>query len=71
MDKDLIDLLFLSQKRRDLLLLLKNGGRTIEEIVSILHVTPTGMLPQIKKLKEEHLILQENRVSGLLLLLKF
>lgn len=65
MDKDLIDLLFLSQKRRDLLILLKNGGRTIEEIVSILHVTPTGMLPQIKKLKEEHLILQENRVYRL------
>ena len=38
MDKDLIDLLFMSQKRRDLLLLLKNGGRTIEEIVSMLHV---------------------------------
>jgi predicted transcriptional regulator len=61
MDKDLIDLLFMSQKRRDLLLLLKNGGRKIEDIVSILHVTPTGMLPQIKKLKEESLIFQENK----------
>ena len=61
MDKDLIDLLFMSQKRRDLLLLLKNGGRKIEDIVSTLHVTPTGMLPQIKKLKEENLIFQENK----------
>ena len=61
MDKDLIDLLFMSQKRRDLLLLLKNGGRKIEDIVSTLHVTPTGMLPQIKKLKEESLIFQENK----------
>jgi predicted transcriptional regulator len=61
MDKDLIDLLFMSQKRRDLLLLLGNGGKTLEEIVSILHVTPTGMLPQIKKLKEENLVLQENK----------
>lgn len=51
----------MSQKRRDLLLLLKNGGRKIEDIVSILHVTPTGMLPQIKKLKEESLIFQENK----------
>jgi predicted transcriptional regulator len=61
MDKDLIDLLFMSQKRRDLLLLLKNGGRKMEDIVSTLHVTPTGMLPQIKKLKEESLISQENK----------
>jgi predicted transcriptional regulator len=61
MDRMLIDLLFMSQKRRDLLLLLKNGGRTIEEIVDILNVTPTGMLPQIKKLKEEFLVIQDER----------
>jgi predicted transcriptional regulator len=51
----------MSQKRKDLLLLLKNGGKTIEEIVDILNVIPTGMLPQIKKLKDEHLVLQEDR----------
>ena len=61
MDKALVDLLFMSQKRRDLLLLLKNGEKTLEEIVDILHVNPTGMLPQIKKLKNEHLVLQEDR----------
>lgn len=61
MDKALIDLLFMSQKRKDLLLLLKNGGKPIEEIVDILNVNPTGMLPQIKKLKDEHLVLQEDR----------
>lgn len=61
MDKALIDLLFMSQKRKDLLLLLKNGGKTIEEIVDTLNVTPTGMLPQIKKLKDEHLVLQEDK----------
>jgi len=61
MDKDLIDLLFMSQKRKDLLLLLKDGGRRIEDIVSTLHVTPTGMLPQIKKLRDENLIFQENK----------
>ena len=38
MDKALIDLLFMSQKRKDLLLLLKNGGKTIEEIVNALNV---------------------------------
>lgn len=61
MDRMLIDLLFMSQKRRGLLLLLKDGGRTIEEIVDILNVTSTGMLPQIKKLKEEFLIIQHDR----------
>jgi predicted transcriptional regulator len=61
MDKSLIDLLFMSQKRKDLLLLLKNGGKTIEEIVDVLNVNPTGMLPQIKKLKDEHMVLQEDR----------
>lgn len=61
MDKALIDLLFMSQKRKDLLLLLRNGGKTTEEIVDILNVNPTGMLPQIKKLKDEHLVLQEDR----------
>jgi len=61
MDKMLIDLLFMSQKRKDLLLLLKEGGKTIEEIVDLLNVTPTGMLPQIKKLKEDFLVLQDDR----------
>lgn len=36
-------------------------GKTIEEIIDTLNVNPTGMLPQIKKLKDEHLVLQEDR----------
>lgn len=61
MNNMLIDMLFMSQKRKDLLLLLKDGGKTIEEIVDSLNVTPTGMLPQIKKLKEELLVLQDDK----------
>ena len=61
MDKVLIDLLFMSQKRKDVLLLLKNGEKTLEEIVELLQVTPTGMLPQIKKLKEENLVSQQDK----------
>lgn len=57
----LTDLLFMSQKRKDLLLLLRNGGKTIEEIIDTLSVTSTGMLPQIKKLKEKSLILQDEK----------
>jgi len=60
-DKRLIDVLFMSQKRRDLMLLLRDGGKTLEEIVDVLNVTPTGMLPQIKKLKEELLVLQDDK----------
>ncbi|AKB23534.1 Transcriptional regulator, ArsR family [Methanosarcina sp. MTP4] len=61
MEKTLTDLLFMSQKRKDLLLLLKKGSKNIDEIVDELHVNPTGMLPQIKKLKEEYLIIQNDR----------
>ncbi len=61
MDKALIDLLFMSQKRKDVLLLLKTGGKTIEEITNALNVKSTGMLPQLKTLKEENLIFQENK----------
>lgn len=61
MEKTLTDLLFMSQKRKDLLLLLKKGSKNIDEIVDELHVNPTGMLPQIKKLKEEYLIIQDDR----------
>ena len=61
MEKTLTDLLFMSKKRKDLLLLLKKGSKNIDEIVDELHVNPTGMLPQIKKLKEEYLIIQNDR----------
>ena len=61
MDKALIDLIFMSQKRKDVLLLLRNGEKTLEEIVDLLQVNPTGMLPQIKKLKEENLVFQQDK----------
>ncbi len=61
MEKTLTDLLFMSQKRKDFLLLLKKGSKNIDEIVDELHVNSTGMLPQIKKLKEEYLVIQDDR----------
>ena len=61
MEKNLIDLLFMSTKRRDLLLLLEDGNKSIEEILDVLQVKSTGMLPQIKKLKDEHMVLQVNK----------
>lgn len=61
MEKELIDLLFLSRKRKDLLMLLKDGDRNIDEIKSLLPFKPTALLPQLKKLKDEELVLHEGK----------
>jgi len=56
----LIDLAFLSEKRKDLLLLLEEGPKTGDEIKTALNVNSTSIMPQIKKLKEGHLIVQDD-----------
>jgi len=62
----LIDLAFLSEKRKDLLLLLEEGPKTGDEIKTALNVNSTSIMPQIKKLKEGRLIVQdENNVYRL------
>ncbi|MDD3245283.1 MAG: winged helix-turn-helix domain-containing protein [Methanosarcina sp.] len=57
----LIDLAFLSEKRKDLLLLLEEGPKTGDEIKTALNVNSTSIMPQIKKLKEGRLIVQDER----------
>ncbi len=57
----LIDLAFLSEKRKDVLLLLEEGPKTGDEIKTALNVNSTSIMPQIKKLKEGRLILQDDR----------
>lgn len=57
----LIDLAFLSEKRKDVLLLLEEGPKTGDEIKTALNVNSTAIMPQIKKLKEGHLIVQDDR----------
>lgn len=61
MDPFLLNLIFLSKKRKDLLLFLKNGPNGMEEIKEALSVTPTSILPQLKKLKEKQLVLQKDK----------
>jgi predicted transcriptional regulator len=56
----LIDLAFLSEKRTNVLRLLEDGPKTSDEIKKDLNVSSTSIMPQIKKLKEGHLITQEN-----------
>ena len=60
MQPELIDVVFRSPKRRDLLLLLGEEPRTIEEIKILLDVSPTAILPQIKRLTDSNLVIHKN-----------
>lgn len=61
MQLELLELIFLSDKRKQLLLFLKNGPKNMDEIKEALDVTSTAILPQIKKLKEKSLVVQEDK----------
>ena len=60
MNPGLLDLILFSEKRKNFLLLLKEGPKDIEEILERLQVPRTALLPQIKKLKEEELVIHED-----------
>lgn len=60
MQPELLDVVFRSRKRSDLLLLLGEEARTIEEIKTILDVSPTAILPQIKRLTDSSLVVQRD-----------
>ena len=57
----LIDLLLRSDKRRRILLFLKEGPKNIEEITGLLDSSCTAVLPQIKRLNERGLVKQEGK----------
>lgn len=61
-------MIFLSEKRKQLMLFLKNGPKNMEEITKALEVSPTAILPQIKKLKEKFLVVQEEKSYSLSLI---
>lgn len=68
MENFLLDLILLSEKRMNVLLLLLEGPMDMETIKKTLNANETSIQPQVKKLKEEHLIVQENnlyRLSGI------
>lgn len=56
MSIELIETLFLSEKREKMLLLLIDGPADIKKINSTLEVTSSSILPQIKKLREAGLV---------------
>lgn len=68
MRSNLITILLSSEKRTDLLLLLKEKPRTIEEINNELNTNSVAILPQLKKLKEKGLVIQEEKIYELSIL---
>ena len=68
MRSSLITILLSSEKRTDLLLLLNEKPRTIEEINNELDTNSVAILPQLKRLKENGLVVQEDRIYDLSLL---
>ena len=59
MSSSLCDTIWLSEKRKNLLLLLMEGPRDIDQVKTSLNVTSKAMMPQIKILKKQGLILQK------------
>jgi len=68
MRSNLITILLSSEKRTDLLLLLKEKPRTVEEINNELDTNSVAILPQLKKLKENGIVIQEKKIYELSLL---
>jgi predicted transcriptional regulator len=56
MKKNLLDVLFLSEKRKMVLLLLRDGARETEYLLKSLDTTRQALLPQIKILEEHYLV---------------
>lgn len=59
MSSSLCDTLWLSEKRKNLLLLLMEGPRDMGQIKTSLNVTSKAMTPQINILKKDELVVQE------------
>lgn len=68
MQLELIEMIFLSEKRKQLLLILANGPKNMDEITETLQAPSTAILPQIKKLKEKSLVVQEDKSYALSLI---
>jgi predicted transcriptional regulator len=54
--KALLDVIFMSEKRKNTLLLLHDGVKEMEYLLKALHTTRQALLPQIKVLEEHYFI---------------
>jgi len=59
MTVSMMDTILNSEKRKNVLLLLMEGKKCRDEIKTSLNVTSTALIPQIKKLKEHGLVIQD------------
>ena len=58
MKKTIVEMLLASEKRKEVLLFLQEGPKEMEALLKSLNTSRTGLLPQMKMLKESHLIYQ-------------
>lgn len=65
MKQSLINLIFFSDRRKELLLLLKEEPRDIDTIKELLNVDAGSIQPHIKKMKEAQLITETKKVYSL------
>lgn len=65
MKQSLINLIFFSEKRKELLLLLREEPRDIDTIKELLNIDAGSIQPHIKKMKDAHLLIEEKKVYRL------
>lgn len=65
MRRSLLDVIFMSEKRKNLLFLLRSGPRKMEEILEIMNVSRHALLPQIKILSENGLVIKNKDMCRL------
>ncbi|QLC49896.1 winged helix-turn-helix domain-containing protein [Methanolobus zinderi] len=66
--KKLLDVMFSSEKRKNVLLFLKDGSRGMEEILRHLETTRQALLPQMRILEDHHLITDSDDTYSLTVL---
>lgn len=66
--KPLIEVIFASEKRKEVLLLLGDGAKEMEGLLTSLGTTRTALIPQMKILKEHQLVSHERDVYELTLI---
>ncbi len=63
--KPLLDVVFASDKRKNILLLLQDGPRKIEELLESMDTSRQALLPQIRILEDHYLISRSDDAYGL------
>ncbi|WP_319506699.1 hypothetical protein [uncultured Methanolobus sp.] len=65
MKKPLIEVIFASEKRKQVLWLLKDGAKDMKTLLKDLDATRTALLPQIRILEEHYLVSHDNYIYEL------